>query len=666
MLTIKSLNHDIEQLKNIDDFIKYINDDFFNIKIFFQSKTAKELNKEKFDLERLLFTLEDNKLISKNNNLIINEFLILLFNTFESIQFKSSIKILSLYLNLTDTNYQIKANIEFLNINNIKTDYHNCFNNVLSLLDQSTLHEESKKTLLLYFFIGMKNFTKINNNDLKQSFKSLFMNENNKYKILEDNQLKGIINQIKINDDFNHSIESLYNKSIGEFFRSINKKNDDIKPELSTQFIDVKKILLIDLDGTLTDTVHVQFKPMKDGKVETNLTNIPIFEGAKEFIEYQKSINNQVIIVSDSHHKYVKKIASEIFHVEYISLCDKPNINKIKKLIEENSQLRKKFIETKENFIFIGDTWLDIEVGRKLNIPTVLVEFYKTNITESRDGIGDRLKHIKMGATFYAKNFQMLNTIIKSPKDNLLALEGIFQNPSMNSMGAIPLQEYTNNSGHTHIVALGRQQQGECDVYSITKEYFNISNEYRSQNFIKSLALGIENYLKVFVEIQNYDIITFVTDKKTTKPKNKMKEIFNNIKIDIPNKVLFEWNETVKGSLRDRSNRDERKGFIREFLSVKSDINLDKKNIIIIDDQITTGATAEILINQLREKGVKDIIFIGLFLLISNVASEKKCPKCGKNLIIKIRRNDGNKFFSCVPAKYKGNGCGYTENIKNG
>ena len=48
-------------------------------------------------------------------------------------------------------------------------------------------------------------------------------------------------------------------------------------------------IILLDLDGTLTNTANVSFKPMKDGKEETNLSRIPIFDGAREFVNTLKS-----------------------------------------------------------------------------------------------------------------------------------------------------------------------------------------------------------------------------------------------------------------------------------------------------------------------------------------------------------------------------------------
>jgi len=44
-------------------------------------------------------------------------------------------------------------------------------------------------------------------------------------------------------------------------------------------------ILLLDLDGTLTNTAHSKYKAMKDGKAITNINEIPVFDGAIEFVK---------------------------------------------------------------------------------------------------------------------------------------------------------------------------------------------------------------------------------------------------------------------------------------------------------------------------------------------------------------------------------------------
>lgn len=425
-------------------------------------------------------------------------------------------------------------------------------------------------------------------------------------------------------------------------------------------------VILIDLDGTLTDTAHEKFKSMKDGISETVLSEIIVFNGAKEFIESQKYIGNTIIIISDSHPRYVEKIANNIFDLPFLSLCDKPNSNKLIDYISQNHTLNEQYLKNRDSFTIIGDTWLDIELGRKLNISTVLVEFYKSDINEQRDGIGDRIKQIKAGSTFYAKTFNKLTEILEDREQYLLSIEGAFATPSINSFEAVDFKTEKYQNKFTFIRSLARQQQGECDKYAQTKQYFQISNENRSAEFIQTLVKGIENYInhvRSLEAFKNWDIITYVSDKKTTKPLNKMKEIFDAVTVDIKKEKLFEWAEDVDGSLRDRPTRNERKSFVEKYINTRQDIDLIGKNIIILDDQITTSATADILIEDLRRKGARHILFIAFFHLISNVSSEKQCPICGKNLTVKIIRETGVKFFSCVLPRFRGNGCGYTESI---
>ena len=89
---------------------------------------------------------------------------------------------------------------------------------------------------------------------------------------------------------------------------------------------------------------------------------------------------------------------------------------------------------------------------------------------------------------------------------------------------------------------------------------------------------------------------------------------------------------------------------------------LESKNIIVIDDQSTSSATANEISQQLRNKGVENILFVSLFYLILPIES-KNCPQCGRSLKIKINKKNGNKFYSCLPPKFGGQGCGFIENI---
>jgi predicted HAD superfamily phosphohydrolase YqeG len=421
-------------------------------------------------------------------------------------------------------------------------------------------------------------------------------------------------------------------------------------------------ILLVDLDGTLIDTAHSEFKEMKDGLTETVLSKIPLFVGALEFILGQKLKGNKPIIVSDSHPKYVKKIATEIFDVEYIYLTDKPNPQRTQAYIESNFELKEQF-SNRDNFIVIGDSCLDIELGRRLNIRTILTSFYASSEIEERDGIGQDWKSIKMGPTFYAKDFNDINKILDNPINHLLTLESIFQGG--NSVKAVNFKYQIYESGFTAFRCLARQNDGECDRFARADKYYLIDNPNRSEDFLIKLKEGVSNYLNHVLSFPQFswDYFSYLTDKSTTTPPNKMKEIFDLISVEIPKVKMFIWKGDVDGSLRNRPDYKTRREFISNNLSLDTNICVKDKSIIILDDQFTSSATAQEISSQLRKNGAKNILFIALFYLILSIES-KNCPKCSKPLKIKIKKIDGKKFYSCLSSQFGGNGCGYTENIK--
>ncbi len=424
-------------------------------------------------------------------------------------------------------------------------------------------------------------------------------------------------------------------------------------------------IIFLDLDGTLTHTAHSYFKNMKDGIERTNIELIKkyVFPEAQEFIKKQQNLGNKLYIISDSHPNYVQPIAEHIFNLPFLSLADKPNDLKTRNFIESVSELKEAF-RNKDNFLMIGDSWLDIELGRLLNIRTVHTKFYKATEIESRDGIGDDWKPMKEGPTYYANNFKKINEIISNPLENLLALEAVFQ--GKNSVNVVKFKYQKHQNGFTAFRCLARQDDGECDKYARADKYFQIDNPERTTEFLDKLALSVSNYLKA-VESQKtiqWDYLSYVSDKKTTSPPNKMKQIFNLIQSNTPKVTLFKWDDNVEGSLRMQPNYSARREFISKYLSTIESFDLTGKNIIIIDDQFTSSATAYEIATQLRNRGAKNILFIALFYLILPV-SNKECPNCGVTMQIKINRNRGNKFYSCTPPKYRGNGCGHIINIYN-
>lgn len=172
-----------------------------------------------------------------------------------------------------------------------------------------------------------------------------------------------------------------------------------------------------------------------------------------------------------------------------------------------------------------------------------------------------------------------------------------------------------------------------------------------------------------------------MTDKASTVPANKMKAIFDLVSTSIPKIELLKWKDNTQGSLRNRNLYNERKAFLEQFLMVslpkkevtdlfgkesEQPVSIQGRNIIVLDDQLTTGATAWYVIHKLKEKGAKNVLFVAMFQMILAVNNNDViCPRCGKPMVMKIRRSDGHRFYSCTPPEYSGSGCGLIVDIKN-
>ena len=439
-------------------------------------------------------------------------------------------------------------------------------------------------------------------------------------------------------------------------------------------------LIILDLDGTIINTVHPSWKPYKDGQQDYPVTQIPLFIGAKEFIASRKHKGDSLVIASDSHPRYVNPIA-DMLGVEALSLADKPNNKKILEFLDSHPQYKQMVAEG--NCLMVGDTKLDIELGRRIGALTCWILPYQITdeIKDERDGVGDEMASKKMGPTFAVKTLTELERIIDSPLDNLYSIESSFAGGK--SFKAIRFSDnrYIDGS-YSCIRCLARQEQGACDKYARADKYYLMSNPNRTQDLLQSLANGISTYINQPVIMnQGWDYFTYLTDKVSTVPANKMKAIFDLVSTSITKCELLKWSDSTQGSLRNHNLYNERKAFLEQFLTVsipkekvtdlfggemEQPISIQEKNIIVLDDQLTTGATAWHVIHKLKEKGAKNILFIAMFQMVLAVNNNDViCPICGKPMIMKIRRSDGHRFYSCTPPEYRGDGCGFIIDIQN-
>lgn len=429
-------------------------------------------------------------------------------------------------------------------------------------------------------------------------------------------------------------------------------------------------LILLDLDGTLIYTVHPSWKPYKDGQdgypIEPVLVHVPIFQGAKKFLMSRKAKGDKVVVVSDSHYRYVNPIC-DMLDVERVSLAGKPNTEKLNEFFITHPEYRQELDEG--NCFVIGDTRLDIELGRRIKAMTVWFLPYQITdeIKDERDGIGDEMLCKKMGPTFTAKAFNELESIIDSPLNNLYSIEAACSGVESTRSVRLNYNRYTDGS-FASIRCLARQEQGASDMYSRADKYYMLSNPHRTQEFLQTLVKGITIYINQPSLVRfGWDCLTYLTDKASTTPPNKMKEIFDMVETSIPKMQVLKWADNVQGSLREQNLYTDRQSFLQKYLTVdvssETNFSFTGKNVIVLDDQLTTGATAWHVIRTLKEQGAKNVLFIAMFQMTLPVYNDVVCPKCGKPMLIKIRRLDGHKFYSCIPPEFRGDGCGYIQDI---
>ena len=309
---------------------------------------------------------------------------------------------------------------------------------------------------------------------------------------------------------------------------------------------------------------------------------------------------------------------------------------------------------------------MDIELGRHIGAMTIwfLPYIITDDIRDERDGIGDEMASKKMGPTFSAKTFAEIETILEAPLSNLYTIEAAFVGQTSTRAIRLNNNRYADGS-YALIRCLARQEQGACDKYGRADKYYMMSNPERTQDFLKTLATGISNYINQPAIVQRgWDYFTYLTDKRTTVPPTKMKELFDLVETPVQKVQLLKWDDNVQGSLREQNLYRDRQAFLQKYLSIEcpggTRVDLTGKNVIVLDDQYTTGATAWHVIRKLKEQGVKNVLFLAMFQMVLPVNDDVVCPRCGKPMQIKIRRSDGHRFYSCTPPEYRGNGCGYT------
>lgn len=170
----------------------------------------------------------------------------------------------------------------------------------------------------------------------------------------------------------------------------------------------------------------------------------------------------------------------------------------------------------------------------------------------------------------------------------------------------------------------------------------------------------------LFNDGQGIDIVTIIP-RKPQKPRrleivlDRMREFAAGIGMNtVFDPGVFFFDEDSAPSLRGH-------GAHQRLLEQQAHLHLRQrrvagKNIIVIDDVVTTGATINRALSLLDEAGCSAAFGLGIAKTVSIVEDTKPCPKCQRDMLIRKNQKTGVRFWSCS-GFLAGKLCSHTEDI---
>ena len=200
MFDFKQFYNNCEAYTEQGDFSRYLDSCFIELENYFETLDSEHLEDIKFDIEDLLYLLEEKSLILDHNTPRINALLLLIGEQLEKAYLAGAISILMRYLPESSIKDRLNASQLYLNINDSTTGFHTIFDEVLTLITKSDNAYEYKMlhSILAYFLKAMQEFRRLNRNDLSESFKQLFVTNKNQYEILDHAIIVNAIQSVTI------------------------------------------------------------------------------------------------------------------------------------------------------------------------------------------------------------------------------------------------------------------------------------------------------------------------------------------------------------------------------------------------------------------------------------------------------------------------------------
>lgn len=422
--------------------------------------------------------------------------------------------------------------------------------------------------------------------------------------------------------------------------------------------------VLFDLDNTLINTTALaQYRDSinKPQLTEAQLAQTKIYPKTKGILEFLDTQKIKLGLVTNSPRRYAHSVlkhhgiydffSSIITYDDVTSSGVKPSPKGIELALAAMG------INNDHNVLFIGDHEVDMNAAYAAGVKPIFPAWATKDFIRqipasmlSTQCLKDEINSFDQ-IDLIADRCANFNTFDVQKKWNYFI--------PMNSngyMGAIRKDDI-------EIICLGRYFSQKNiltaklhENHRLSKEIFKketdpkyVAPEYWVE-LINHFVNNIPEYL--LPTEKTFDIVTVIPAKKG---KNKRLENLlgriskrnNNKAISFIPDLFYFTDDAV--SLKSLHGKDSRVEEIKKSLKLSEKYNttIKNKNILIVDDVITTGATLSGAVKILSEKNTGRVIGLTLAKTVSISEDAQICDKCGR--VMRVRRNTkhGHHFLAC-------------------
>jgi phosphoglycolate phosphatase-like HAD superfamily hydrolase/pyrimidine operon attenuation protein/uracil phosphoribosyltransferase len=440
--------------------------------------------------------------------------------------------------------------------------------------------------------------------------------------------------------------------------------------------------VIFDLDNTLANTSSLELiRENQDyaGLTSEVLKNVTLFSNVKNILIFLKDKNVPMGIVTNSPKWYAEKVLKHLEIEQYfptvITYTDVGATGKKPSPTGLNLALNALGLSANtHNVIYVGDDGKDIIASYQANIFPVIASWSRRSLISNTpfavlssshlmryyDSINDLFLIAERCANEGSLNFQkdFLNFLPLDKSGNIVS--------KPTELEILCFGRYFSQK---NIITAQLHDKHALSLAIIEKEV--AGNTYQvPHNWVEIFSHAI-NKIPLYKSSQatSIDIVTVIPAKKNKIP--RLEQMLNSIqKINDNKDILFLTDMFIfddDARSAKELGRTERYSELVDKLHFNQNYShlVSGKNILILDDVITTGSTLRVAREKLLSYFPSKVLGACIAKTVSLQKEFKECPLCHSELFINKNKTTGARFYSCRSKDSNNNyNCNYTESIK--